>query len=188
MTLKFRNPFDRKTLEHPAAVSGEMTRPVYKWRLNDEGEQVRKFIELDPVYEKIQAERDAVDLQAILRRYESGDATALDKVQGMYIDTYDLPKNYADLYKAVEIHNQSFESMPALVKEKFDNSPAKFWSQFGTERFDEVIREYREEVLSNYGLVDENPIVTVKGDIDGEWPEVKEKKGEIPTTKTEEGE
>lgn len=165
--VKFKNILTRDNLYHCSNETGQIDRPVIKWRLNNKGEQIRKVVDFEPVYEKIQAERDAVDLQAILRRYEEGDATALDKVHGMYIDTADLPKTYADMYRAVQIHNDSFNSMPIEIKEQFDNNPAKFWSNFGTEEFDNIIREYRETTLNYYGLEDENPIVTVEGDING---------------------
>lgn len=97
-----------------------------------------------------------------MQRYEDGDSTALNKVQGMYIDSVDLPKNYAELYDAVSKADLVFEQMPATIKSKFNNNAAEFWKNYGKDEFDDLLNSYREETFNRYGLTDNNPVKTVE--------------------------
>lgn len=132
----------------------------YGWTYED-GELV--FVEKDkvPLYAQIQAERDMCELSSILARYENGDDTALNKVNGMYLDIVDMPTNYAELYTAVSKANDIFYNMPTEIKEKYDNNAAMFWKNYGSDAFDDVVNAYRSEQLGKYGLVDEEPVNTV---------------------------
>lgn len=160
MTVKFRNPVQRTNLSKEVSDPGDNMRPIYKWRYDEDGKPVHKITEYEDVYEIIQAERDGTDLKRMLERYENGDESALSKVQGMYIDTVALPKNYAQLYEAVAIHNQVFDSMPVEIKEKYHNNPAEYWKAFGTVEFDETLNAYRQMIYEHYGQLDPEPVNT----------------------------
>lgn len=155
------NPADRKLITSP---TGSPIYVKYGWTYVD-GEY--KYVAKDKtnVYEMIQAARDSVDLSAMLQRFEAGDKTALEKVQGMYFDTVDMPKNYAELYRAVSNCNTIFDSMPAEIKQQFNNNPAEFWKKSGSPEFDSVINSYRSSVLNKRGLVDDNPVQTVSTEV-----------------------
>lgn len=175
MTIKYKNVYERKNLDFPKTEPGDHFMNIYKWRVDDDGNMIRKIVKTENIYDRIQAARDSVDLNKILERYENGDASALQKVQGMYIDTTELPKTYHELYKAVQIHNDAFNSMPVEIKQAFDNNPAKFWKEFGTDKFDAIINDYRQMVYDNYGMEDPEPVQTAapikEGDVNVEKPE-----------------
>lgn len=128
----------------------------------DDGELKWVLKEKVPMDAQIQAEKDLVELHAILKRYEDGDNSALNRVQGMYLDTVDLPSNYAEMYAAVNRANDVFDSMPIEIKEKYNNNAATFWKNYGTDAFDNLMNAYRSEVYSRYGMNDDEPINTVK--------------------------
>lgn len=155
----FKNIYTRSGLTENYSPSGDEY-VVEKGWIYEDGELIYKEKGKTNLYEKIQAARDSVDLQAMLARYEAGDDTALQKVQGMYIDTVDMPKNYADLYTAVSRANEVFDSMPVEIKEEYDNNPAAYWRAFGTEEFDKTMNAYRKMVYDTYHIEDPNPVVT----------------------------
>lgn len=128
-----------------------------KWTVKD-GEYV--WINDTPVnlFEQIQAERDAVDLQAIIRRYESGDKDALDRVNTMYIDTIGMPKNYAEMFEQVDNMKNIFAQMPLDLKTKFNNNPATFWKKAGSPEFDSILNDWRSQFLSKTATLDEDPV------------------------------
>lgn len=153
----FKDIYQRKDLTEVKTVTGEPIRIKKGW-IYEDGELVYKEKGLTNVYEEIQAAAESVDLHAIMNRYENGDASALNKVQGMYIDAVDLPKNYAQLYDAVAKANTVFDALPADIKTEFDNNPATFWKNYGQKEFDDLINNYRKNTLSKYGLEDDNPV------------------------------
>lgn len=160
----FKNKYDRVGLIEVTSPTGDGIRIKRGW-IYEDGELVYKDKGLTNVYEEIQASKDSVDIHAIMQRYENGDATALDRVQGMYIDTIDLPKNYAQLYDAVSKADMVFDAMPAEIKQKYNNNAATFWKNYGAEEFDNIINNYRKETLARYGMDDLTPIKTVSDDI-----------------------
>lgn len=170
---KFKNVFTREGLIETPSPSGDMIVEDCGW-IYEDGELVYTVRSKTNLYEKIQAARDSVDLQAMLKRYEAGDNTVLDKVQGMYIDTVDLPKNYAELYTAVSRANEVFESMPVAIKEEYNNNPAAYWRAFGTEEFDKTLNAYRKSIYNSYNLSDNKPVQTVDKSVDNVSKDVKE--------------
>lgn len=172
--MKFKDIFNRKNLIKVKSPTGDKIIQNFGWSYIDGDYKYVKKNDI-PLYEKIQAARDSVDLKAILRRYEEGDKTALDKVKGMYIDAVDLPKNYAELYTAVSRANDIFDAMPVEIKEKYENNPAKYWRAFGSEAFDDTINAFRKQQFDIYNRVDDNPVNTVdKLNVESEVENVQE--------------
>lgn len=156
----YKDIYNRKDLLHHISPSGNGFRIKRGWMYED-GEMIYKEKGITNVYEEIQSYKDQVDIHNIMKRFENGDESALDKVQGMYIDTVDLPKNYAQLYDAISKTNTIFESMPAEIKAAYNNDAAKFWKEYGTETFDAVINNYRAGEFARYGMVDDKPVDSV---------------------------
>ena len=102
--MEFKNRYVRKGLTKHESPVGSDFMEVTGWTFKD-GEYVHTVKKVTNMFEKIQAARDSVDLHKIMERYEDMGESALDRVQGMYIDTVDLPRNYAELYDAVSKAN-----------------------------------------------------------------------------------
>lgn len=165
--MAFKNRYTRKGLvKHESPVGSEFME-VTGWTYKD-GEYIHVVKKVKNLYEVIQAARDSVDLHKIMERYEDMGESALDRVQGMFIDTVDLPKNYAELYDSVSKANDVFNALPAVVKDKFNNNAATFWKNYGKDTFDDMINEYRQEVFDRYGRVDTDPIKTVPDEKESE--------------------
>ena len=145
-----------RSKRHTSPTGDEWHTPK-KWTIID-GDYV--YINDAPInqYEMIQAERDSVDLELILARYESGDKDALDRVTTMYIDTIDMPKSYAQMFERVEQMKDIFASMPNEIKGEFNNNAATFWKKAGSAEFDDILNRWRSNVLSKDHFVDSNPV------------------------------
>lgn len=158
---KFRTIYDVKQYKRCTAPVGSPIHVESGWIIDD-GEY--KFVAKRTynLYEKIQAARDSCDLKAILARYEAGDNTALDRVQGTYFDLVNLPHNYTELYNAVQKCNDVYESMPIEIKNKYRNNAAYFWSKVGSKEFDQDIADYRTQIYNSRALVDPKPSVTAE--------------------------
>ena len=145
--MKFRKLVnDKNRIRTPASTGDKITQP-YGWIYKDGEYQYLPKGNPHNHYEEIQAQRDAVDLKKILARYESGDTSALERVNGFYLDTVELPKSLADLYDAVSRSNEVFDAMPIEIKEKYGHNPASFWKAHGTESFDNFLNEVRQSMI-----------------------------------------
>lgn len=152
-----------KIREQYIRVHSETGSPIHEKKgwIYEDGELKWVTKEKVNTYALIQAEKDAVELHSILKRYENGDDSALNKVQGMYMDMVDLPSNYAELYSAVSRADDVFYSMPTDIREKYHNNPAEFWKNYGSEAFDDLVNAYRADIYNSYGMVDPEPVNTV---------------------------
>lgn len=101
----------------------ELDKTGHKFLVNDEPEDI---------YALIQSHAEEVKIENIIARAMAGDNTALNKVQGQYMDTTKNPKNLADLQNTMIKMRQDFEKLPVEIKQKFDNDYHVYISTFGT--------------------------------------------------------
>lgn len=156
----WRNKYNSEDYRREVSPVGSPMAVKTGWTVDKSGDQ--KFVVKSTfnLYERIQAARDSVDLQALLKRYEAGDNTALDRVQATYFDLVDMPTNYAEMYQAIQNCNDIFAGLPVDIKEAYNNNPAKFWADSGTSKFDNVINAYRSDILRSHAMLDEKPMQT----------------------------
>lgn len=103
------------------------------------------------------------DINVMINKFLQGDSSVLNPSSGQYGDFTNCPSTYAELFDHVQKCKNVFDSMPAEIKEKFDNSYEVFWSQFGSERFDAIFKDFNNDIDSNIGSPDvEIPVVPPK--------------------------
>lgn len=101
---------------------GSGVKDIYSPEFDKKGVMTLKVSGQENLYEFIQSHKDSVDIHKILDRFERGDVTALQKIQGMYGDFSEFPKTYAELLNTVIEGEQTFNSLPLEVREKFGHS------------------------------------------------------------------
>lgn len=74
----------------------------------------------------IETAKEDTLISSIIRRFESGDVSALSKVQGIYADVVGMPNNLLDAKNKLLNLERSFETLPIDIRNKFDNSFDKF--------------------------------------------------------------
>lgn len=126
--MKFRTKYDRKRTFTPVG-SAEMTQ--YTAKFDDAGVLVLEESGKVNVYNEIQSHAESVDLNTIIRQYESGDVSALSKMQGVFADVTQLPTTYAEMLNLIRFGEEAFDQLPVEIKQQFNNSFEQFFAQGG---------------------------------------------------------
>lgn len=87
------------------------------------------------LYDKIQAEAAACDMDNILRRFANGDISVLSQSQGVYADVSDVPMHFTDALNMVRSVEDAFGQLPADEREKYDND----WVKYGAALMNPVV-------------------------------------------------
>lgn len=145
--MKFRKLVNEKNRVRTPATTGDKIVQPMGWIYKDGEYQYLPKGNPHNHYEETQAARDSVDIKKILERYRAGDDTALDRVNGFYLDTVDIPRNLSEMYDAVSKQNEIFDSMPIEIKEQYGHNPAAFWKAYGSETFDNLLNDYRKAFI-----------------------------------------
>lgn len=154
---KLRKPF---SIEHYTMPSGSKFHTNYDVTIDENGHKTLAESGSTNTYAIIQEHLEETLIENILRRAELGDEEALNRVNGQYLDTTDMPKTLAEAQnKIISIKNE-FEKLPIELRREFDFSPEKYIQEYGTEPWmktmgfikdpiPEVKPEEKEEVTSN---------------------------------------
>lgn len=148
--MKFISYFDRlcpstktKVPEFNSVV-GSRFMPTYQYDVVDGVKTLVESGEVD-LQAEIDSYADAQDINNIIARFLNGDTSVINPKSGTYGDFTNVPETYAELFSRVQHCENVFNSLPVDIREKFDNSYQKFWSDFGSSEFDAVFDEYNSQ-------------------------------------------
>lgn len=79
--------------------------------------------------EIVQCGKEQCLIENIIGRYLKGDTSVLEKAPSFYADLTTLPADMISAHNHIENINRQFESLPADIKSKFDNSVNVFLKQ-----------------------------------------------------------
>lgn len=136
--------------------SGSPKLQEYEYSFDKEGHKmlIKKDSFID-VYSRIQADADATDINKLMERFALGDTEAININKGFYLDTRDMPKNYAEVFQRGLEAEQFFEGLPTDLKEMFDNSYSVFFTEMGSDKFDDKVKKYNSRFEDHNFEVDE---------------------------------
>lgn len=143
--------------------SGTKFVPTYEYQLIDGIQTLVQNGETD-LDSLIQSHAQEADIHVIINKFLNGDDSVLNKAVGTFGDFTNYPSTYAELFDRVQQCENLFESLPPEIRSKFDNSYQKFWSEFGSDHFDNVFNEYNKTLNVKTSVVDDN--VAEKGVVD----------------------
>ena len=175
--MKFESYFDKLFPSSKAKVSEFHTCPGERFITTYEYDVIDGIKMLVPSGEHdIQLEIDSFeesqDINNIIARFLNGDTSVLNPKSGVYGDFTHCPKTYAEMFSHVQKCENIFNNLPVEIKEKFDNSYQKFWSDMGTDSFDNVFSEYNSKFgkqgAESTGISESTPPVGEKGATDAE--------------------
>lgn len=116
---------------------GRRMHPVYTVKIDNHGhKEVVQTGEHDQ-YADIQAARPD-EMKSILERALRGDQGALLSIQqraGTYADVTGAPKTLAEMQQLIIDAKRDFESLPAAIREKFENNVEQFIAEYGSLEF-----------------------------------------------------
>lgn len=84
------------------------------------------------LYEKIQEYANICDINNLVKRFESGDVTALNQRHASYMDLTEMPKDYFEMVNKINDAKNEFMNLPLEIRNKFDNDENKFIAAIGT--------------------------------------------------------
>lgn len=121
---KFRTMYDGR--QRVIQTPGVREKVLYSSEVQVDG--TIKLVESgkEDLYAYIQSHRDSVDINVLVARYQSGDVSALSRVQGSFGDFTEFPKTYSELLNAMIAGEQFFQSLPVDVRARFDHDFNKF--------------------------------------------------------------
>lgn len=124
------SPYSRSRERVCSAVGSQFV-PTYKLTILDDGSHDFKEVGKINIYEMIQSHRESVDLALMIKRYEQGDDTALDRVRGFYVDTLGMPTTLAETLQRLEDSKALFASLPPEMRDEFNHNPDEFFVKLG---------------------------------------------------------
>lgn len=135
MSLKPFRKFTTQHVLHERVNSnlGSRVVPVYSPKLDERGNLELEVTGQENLYDMIQSHKDSCDINLIVQRFRSGDVDALNKRQAAFIDTLQMPKNYAEMLNTVIACEDYFTNLPLEIRQKFDNNFGSFMSEYGSE-------------------------------------------------------
>lgn len=117
---------------YPESEEGCGIVPLYRADYTKEGVLELKEDGEHDLYADIQSHVASTDLNMILERYFSGDPTALNRVQGTYMDVTQVPDNYHEAMAMIDNARKDFAQLPPEIKERFNNDANQWIAALGT--------------------------------------------------------
>lgn len=124
---------DVKKAEEFATCPGDPMHAIYKPVVSKDGSIELEVSSYENTDEKIASYEESCDIHTLIKRFNEGDLTALNKRQGMYGDFTGMPKNMAEMLQLQIDAKLAFNSLDVEIKKKFDNDVNKFLATAGTE-------------------------------------------------------
>lgn len=106
--------------------TGEKEVPVFEMRLQKGGGKELVEVGKTNRYEEIQLYAEQCEIENIMRRYQNGDYTALEKIQGMYGDFTQTPRTLAEAQQlSINLENM-WGKLPLDIREQFHHNLEEF--------------------------------------------------------------
>lgn len=133
---------------------GSPESPVYSPKVNEDGTIDLIQTGVINIYDEIQSHADSCDINEIMKRFELGDTSVLERVNGFYGDFLDSPKTLAQVYQLMLDSRNEFDKLPTEVKNAFNNNPDEFICSLGSEKYYDVMNRFsksgvQKEVTNN---------------------------------------
>jgi hypothetical protein len=122
-----------------AAPEGTSTEPKYMEAIDENGHRTLEQTGETDTYAMIQASLEETKIENIIRRATLGDPTALTQTMGAYVDTTDMPTSLAEMQNAIITIENEFNKLPLETRLKFNQSPEKYISMYGTEEWAKIM-------------------------------------------------
>lgn len=128
---------------------GNRMATTYEVEIDSHGHKELKATGKTDTYAKIQSYLEETKIENILARALLGDDEALNRVEGKYIDTTEMPKTLAEAQNMIIKMKTEFDSLPIEVRKEFNFSPEQFIATAGTEEWAKALGyETKTEVIA----------------------------------------
>lgn len=150
---------------------GTPIKRTYMLNIDDDGCECLVCTGQTDLYAEIQSYRESCDLAMLLRNI---DPTALnnmvssfsadDLVNSGIVDYATMPTTLGGLFNLVQKGENMFNGLPEEIRKEFNYSVKNFVSQFGTQKFNDILAKYATPQAQMEPKVDEPPKVKIEPD------------------------
>lgn len=126
----------RKTIPSEKGTREKMT---YRIEIDKEtGHKEIVFNGMTDTYEKIQAGRDAADINNIIARAQRGDMSGIkDMTKAIYGDMQ-IPDNMIDIANLKLKIDQTWERLPLEIRKEYNHDPDLYFADYGSDHWKEI--------------------------------------------------
>lgn len=126
-----RTALNRGETTHSEIGSPEAT--TYEYRIDKKtGRKISVPNGVTNLYNKIQAHLEQSKIENIVKRARGGDISALEKMNGQYIDISDAPTSMLEANDLMLRVRQEFETLPVETKRLFEFDSNRYIAEYGT--------------------------------------------------------
>lgn len=127
--MRFRTQYDSH--DRVLQPAGNRIHDVMSGHFDDDGIFTLDVSGTEDIYTQIQSHAASCDIHVILDRYRRGDLDVLgDPARSVFLDSSEMPKNYAQLLNLVADGERAFMALPVEERAKFDHSFAQWLMSF----------------------------------------------------------
>lgn len=125
---------------------GSRMMPDYEMQINpDTGMKELKQIGEHDIYPEIQSYLEDTLVENIVRRATLGDPTALNAIEGNFVDCTNMPVSLMDAQNKILKIEREFNQLPLEIREKYNYSVEKYISEYGSESWAENLGLIKKE-------------------------------------------
>lgn len=129
---------------------GSPIAPVFSKVTDKNGKVELKITGEKNIYEEIQSHAESVDIGTIMQRYErEQDPAILQQKKGIYIDTTEMPKTFAEVQGIIIAETNRFNQLPLDIRKEFNYSVEEYVASIGTEKYENLINPKNEPAPIN---------------------------------------
>lgn len=99
--------------------SGERKRPIYQRQCEAGKEATLVKVGESDLQDYIQSFADECDVSRIVQRYANGDASVLQRLQGVYCDVTGVPTDLTTAFQTVSAARAYYETLPEAARREF---------------------------------------------------------------------
>lgn len=126
---------------------GSRIAPVFSKVADKNGVVELKVTGEKDIYSEIQSHAQSVDIKTIMSRYESEqDPSILNQKKGIYIDTTEMPKTFAEVQGIIIAETNRFNQLPLETRKQFNYSVEEYVASIGTPKFEAIFKLKEEKV------------------------------------------
>ena len=121
-----RRKSDFLSREEQFTCSGSCRKPLYSPVYGDDGRLALECTGYKDTDLEISSYREQTDMAYIISRINAGDTSILPDPNALYADVTDLPNTPIGMVNFLDGMRRKFDSLPAEIRETFDNSFSRF--------------------------------------------------------------
>lgn len=122
------------------SVPGDRFRPVYTPEIQADGSIELVQTGVEDLQEYYNSQRDTCDVNVLVQRYLSGDESALQRGNPVFLDLLGAPKSMMEAFQIQYRAQACFEQLPAEIRDQFDSDFGKFLAGAGTPEWFEKLK------------------------------------------------